>query len=267
MSEKPPSYEKLTKPPKYSIIKMHDRAESHRVSKELTWDLPMRLLIVGKSLLSGKSNAVGNLLLRPYDTTDKDGMGFYFNDFLGENIFIVCPSTNVDQKWESILEGKQIPGGNVYNTYDEMELNTLYTKLAKKWHDAEDSEPKLVHEQVLIVFDDMSFGGDLKSKINGVMAKFACNSRQYLVSVIITAQKYTDISTTMRENASGFMLFNCSYRQKEIIYNDVGEMPKKDFMKMFDQATHEKHSFMVVNYTNTPDMRFLDQHFQPLTDK
>jgi len=248
----------------YSIIKMHDNAENHRVQKQLTWDVPMRLLIIGKSLLSGKSNAVGNLLLRPYDNTDLSGEGFYYNDFQGENIYIVCPSTNVDQKWSAIIEGKQIPGGNIFNTYDEGELTNLYNKIVKQWHDAEDSEGKIKHEQVLIVFDDMSFGGDLKSKIHGVMGAFACNSRHYLVSVIITAQKYTDISTTMRENASGFMLFNCSYKQKELIYNDVGEMPKKEFMTMFNKATFEKHSFMVVNYTNPPDRRFLDQHFQPI---
>jgi hypothetical protein len=249
---------------KCTILKMHDRAESHRVNKEVTFDLPMRLLIIGKSLLSGKSNAVGNLTLRPFDNTDIEGQQFYRNDFKGENIFIVCPSTNVDQKWESIIEGKQIPGENIYNSYDEIELTNLYNKIVKQWHDAEDSEGKIKHEQVLIVFDDMSFGGDLKSKINGVMARFACNSRHYFVSIIITAQKFTDVSTTMRENASGFMLFNCSYKQKELIYNDVGEMPKKEFMTMFNKATFEKHSFMVVNYTNPPDRRFLDQHFQPI---
>lgn len=267
MSDKPPSYNKLTKridPPKYDIIKMLDRAESTRVNKVSTWDLPMRVLAIGRSQLSGKSNVVGNWFLRPFEFGDPTGQGYYFHDFIGENIYIVCPSTDVDQKWESIIEGKQIPAGNIYNTYDEMELTNLYNKLADKWMDAQNSEGKIKHEHVAVVFDDMSFGGNLKSKINGVMSRFACNSRHYLISVVVTAQKYTDVSTAMRENATGFVFFNCSYKQRELIYSDVGEMPKKVFMKMFEKTTHEKHSFMVVNYTNASNMRFLDQHFQPI---
>ena len=60
-----------------SILKMHDSAEDNRVHKEDTFDLPMRLLIIGKSQLSGKTNLVGNLVLRPYGGDDTSGKQMY----------------------------------------------------------------------------------------------------------------------------------------------------------------------------------------------
>ncbi len=242
--------------PKCVIYKMIDSSEADRVHKRSTFDLPMRLLIIGKSQLSGKTTTVGNLVLRPFGTEDVEGLQFYRNDFDGDDIYIVCPSILVDHKWRSIIYGKRIPEKNIYNSYDEMELEKLYNKLAKEHLE----KPR--HK--LVIFDDCSFGGDLKSKLNGVMSLFACNGRHHLISFIVTSQKYSDVSTTIRENATGMMLYACSQKQMDLIYNDVGECEKKEFMKMFRQATYQRNSCMIVNYSNDPSERFLNQHFQLL---
>ena len=247
------------------IYKVKDDAEEHRVHKRTTFDLPMRVLIVGKSQLSGKTSTLVNLLLRPFDESDKEGEQFYMNDFEGDNIYIVCPSTDLDSKWKKIIHCKRIPEQNIYTRYDEQELEQLYTKLELNHYERKREGKKPVHS--LVVFDDCSFSGDLKNKIHGVMSKFGCNSRHLFVSIIVTSQKYSDISTTLRENATAMMLYNCSYKQKELIYGDVGEQGKKEFIDMFNKATHEKHSFMVVNFSNDAAERFLDSNFQPLSDK
>ena len=69
-------------PKSLKMLKMKDKAEKHYTPKPMIFDIPFRLLIVGKSQLSGKTNLVGNLLLDPMDQ-------FYGRDFKGENIFIV----------------------------------------------------------------------------------------------------------------------------------------------------------------------------------
>ena len=243
------------------ILKMNDSAENYRVHKENLFDLPMRLLVIGKSQLSGKTNLVGNLLLRPYADSDTSGKEFYKDDFLGRNIYIVCPSTLVDEKWRAMSAGKDIPDGNIYTSYDEDELEALYTRLEKDYYA---NKARNKPEHVLVIFDDCSYGGDLKGKKNGIMTKFACNSRHFLISVIITSQKHSDVSTTMRENASGLILYGCSMKQTELIYQDVGECSKTEFLKMFRNATHERHTFLVVNYSNHPDARFCGSDFLPL---
>tara|TARA_S200002703_G_C3760626_1_gene234121 strand:+ start:420 stop:1190 length:771 start_codon:yes stop_codon:yes gene_type:complete len=249
--------------PKVEILKMRDTAEDHRIHKRSTFDLPMRLLIVGKSQLSGKTNTVGNLMLRPFDDTDESGSQFYKKDFDGNDIYIVCPSTLVDHKWSSIIRGKKIPPENVMMKYDEEQLTKLYEKLEEQYHEKMNEGEKPTHK--LVILDDCSFGGSLKEKMNGVIARLACNSRHILVSLIVTAQKYSDLLTTLRENATGMMLYQCSNKQMDLLHNDVGEQPKKEFMKMMNDATHRRHTFMVVNYSNDPDERFLDSNFQRLT--
>ena len=246
------------------IYAMQDKHECYRISKKDLFDLNMRLLIIGKSQLSGKSTMIGNLLLRPFNKKDKAGKQFYKKDFDGEDIFVVCPSFDLDSKWSRMITDLKIPDTNVYKEYDEEELEALYRFLEADFHEhlAEGRKPK--HK--LVILDDCSFGGDLKSKIHGVISKIACNGRHILVSMIITSQKYSDISTTVRENCTGAIIFACSDKQLDLIYSDISTMPKKAFKTMFRKATHEKHSFFVVNYTNDADDRYCGSNFKRLKD-
>lgn len=241
------------------IFSMKDNSESVHIKKGMSFDMPFRLLVVGKSQLSGKTTVIGNLVLRPTDIKDVSGRDFYFNDFDGNDIYIICPSKDYDKKWTDIIYAKRIPDQNIYNSYNEMELEELYSKLEK-----DHLSGKRDHK--LVIFDDCSFGGSLKEKINGVMAKFACNSRHILISLIITAQKYSDILTTLRENASGMIVFKSSLKQIELIYADVGQSDKKTFLKAYQKTTYEPHTFMVVNYSNPPDKVFLDSNFLPISE-
>ena len=135
--------------PKVEILKMIDSAEGNRVHKRSTFDLPMRLLIVGRSQLSGKTNTIGSILLRPYDLSDQTGEQFYKHDFEGDNIHIVCPSTLVDHKWMSIIQGKKIPPENIFQKYDEQQLTDLYGRLEQQYYDAMERGDKPKHKLVI----------------------------------------------------------------------------------------------------------------------
>ena len=60
------------------------------------FNLPMKLLIIGRSQLSGKSNFLGNLLL-------SDDPRLYGDDFEGENIYLFTPSVT-DHKLKVIIK-------------------------------------------------------------------------------------------------------------------------------------------------------------------
>jgi hypothetical protein len=246
----------------FNCLKMNDAVEDYRVSKENMFDLPMKLLIVGKSQLSGKTNLVSNLALRPWDNNDKTGRECYMNDFLPYNIYVVCPSTGLDPKWAQILKLKQIPDGNLYTSYNEEELDQLYEKLVNDYREAVDAGRKPTHK--LIIMDDCSFSGALKDKISGVLTRIFCNGRHALISVWCTAQKYSQILTTARENATGLILYECSNKQLDLIMEDHCSIPKKDFIKIFRETTKERHSYMAINYSNHVDNRFLDSTFKPI---
>lgn len=245
--------------------KMADRSESYRIKKPHMFDLPMRVMVVGKSMLSGKTNLFANLLLRPWGPDDATGQECYKNDFKGRNIYIVCPSTDLDSKWRNIIDVNMIPQGNIYKEYDEEELRGLYERIRERFEADVAAGRKPEHN--LIVMDDISYSGDLKSKQNGVVNMIAMNGRHILLSSIILAQKYTDISTGTRENMTGGMFFDCSQKQLELIYTDHGIQEKKSFIKMFREATEEPHSYLVINYSNPTRERFMTQHFEPIDYK
>ena len=246
----------------FSTLKMHDRHEGYRVKKGKFFDLPMRLLLIGKSQLAGKTNLVGNLILRPYDQTDVSGKDCYANNFPGRNIYIVCPSTDLDSKWQTIIRDKNIPFGNVYTKYDEDDMTALYDRLVADFHESVGAgrEP----EHTLLILDDCSFSGALKDKMFGILTKIACNGRHANISMIVTAQKYSAVQTTIRENATGCIFFECSNKQLDLIMEDHCNIPKKDFIRMFRDATKEKHTYMVINYSNDPDDRIMDCTFTPI---
>jgi hypothetical protein len=246
----------------FQTLKMKDPAEGYRVSKGDFPDLPMRMLIIGKSQLAGKTSLIGNFFLRPYDDTDVGAKDCYMKDFPGRNIYIVCPSTELDGKWGNIIKDKKIPDGNIFRHYDEQELTQLYGKLENDFNEAVGGGRK--PEQTVVILDDCSFSGALKDKMHGVLTRIACNGRHCLVSMVITAQKYSQVLTTLRENTTAALFFECSNKQLDLIIEDHATIAKKDFIKMFRASTYERHTYMVVNYSNPPDRRYLNSNFAPI---
>ena len=239
------------------ILKMHDSGENHYTQKELLFDIPFKLLVVGRSQLAGKTNWLGNILLRKE---------FYLDNFNGEDIFLISPSTSVDKKLSTIIDVKEIPATNVLSAYDEEMLEAVYQLMEDDYLEAVENKRRPPNK--LIIFDDLSFGGTLKSKQNGIMSRLFCNGRHINCSTIVTAQKYSDILTTCRENTSAAILFSSTDKQLDLIADDHNYLDsKKEFRQMFRTATKEKHSFLVVNYSNENADRYLDSHFQPIPIK
>jgi hypothetical protein len=237
----------------FHVDKMKDGFDKLKTHHKSLFDLPMKGLIISKSQIGmGKSNLIGNLLL-------KDDA--YKKLFEPENIYIINPSTNIDKKFAVIIEELDIPNDNVFTEFSEEVLQTIYDHLQEvgKEELAEDDKisPKLV------ILDDCSFGGGLKSKKNGSLARLFCNGRHLNISIILTSQKYSDIPTVCRENATFVIAGSCSQKQLDLISDDHNVLPKKkDFNTMFRKATEEPFSFLVVNYNNKSTERFMDKDFE-----
>jgi hypothetical protein len=248
---------------KRQIIPMADKHVSLRVDKGDLFDLPMRVLIVGKSQLSGKSTFLGNILLRPYDSTDTGGMDFYKNDFKGENMYLVSESLHLDDKLQAIIQGKSIPSMNCLSHFNEDELTAIYDSIEKKFNEDIEAKRKPVHS--LWILDDISFTGALKEKVNGILAKAFMNGRHILLSILCTSQKMTSIQTGLRENCTGCILFECSAKQSQLISEDHATSSTKEFEKMLRRETQQKHNFLVINYSNPIERRFMNSNFEPIS--
>tara|TARA_R110000796_G_scaffold7600_3_gene25906 strand:+ start:14 stop:733 length:720 start_codon:yes stop_codon:yes gene_type:complete len=234
----------------YTILKIKDKSDSYYTHLKDIFDIPMRLIIVGKSFLSGKSTIILNLLLR--DT-------FYKDHFIGENIYIVS-NNKMDLKMQILKEEKDVPADN-FMEYSESNLEMIYEKVEEAAMSAVSDGDKPVN--ALVILDDCAFGGDLKAKINGTLSRIMCNGRHCCLSVMITSQKYTQLSTTIRSNASGAILFGNSMKEVDSMEQDLNYLDnKKDFVKMFRKATEGRNKFLVVNFSN--DNIYLDSEFKPI---
>jgi hypothetical protein len=239
---------------KLQIHKVIDTNEKYYIKKDIIADLPFKIVIVGKSQLSGKTNFCLNFLLKKE---------FYLDDFDGDNIFIVSPSYDSDFKIQTLIHQKQIPQHNLYKEYDESILETIYQMIQEDFEKAIKTKIRPVHS--LIFFDDMSAGGHFKAKHYGIIAKIFSQGRHINLSCILTSQKASDVPTNAFENLTMGVFFNCSERQLDKISDDTNYIAdKKSFKKAFRKATKEPHSFFVVNFTNPIDSMYMNKDFEPI---
>jgi predicted ATPase len=239
---------------KIQILKLKDNTDSFVKRKNKTFDLPMRVLLTGKTGM-GKTNILSNFLLN-------DNKEFYRKDFDPENIFIFSNSLEGDNKLKIIIRELDIPEENLFKKYDEEVVEVIYDMLMENYNESIEEGDKPKHS--LMIFDDVSFDGSLKGKEKeSQMNRIFMNGRKFLISTLATAQKYSSFGTGLRENASGLLLGKSSNKQLDLIEQDHNYLKnKKDFRDMYLDNTKDKHDFLVINYSK-PELYF-SKEFEPI---
>lgn len=236
---------------------MKDSTDGNVTKKKDIFDLPMRLLLISKSG-DGKSSYLGNLLLR---------QEFYRNDFLPENVFIFTGSKRGDKKLQTIIEELDIEDSNVVDGYDEDYLDMIYDMLVENYNEkVEDKVKDKKQLNSLIIFDDLAFNNSFKDKgKNDMIRKLYLNGRKYNISVVIISQKYSAVSTAIRENATGLIIGKSSNKQLQLLSDDHNYIKSgnKDFIKLFRDATDTPYTKFIINFSNHPNI-YMDQNFQAL---
>ena len=239
---------------KYEMLKVKDKADKYYTKKKTIFDLPFKICLCGKSFLSGKTSVALNLIIRKT---------FFGNDFLGENIFIVS-NNPADKKIQTLIKAKDVPQSNIM-AFDEPRLMALYQYLEDLFF--EETEDGGRPSNKLVYIDDCGYSASLKGggKDDGFLSLIACNGRHINLSSIISIQKYTQLSTTYRNNLTGLILFATSQKELETVMDDHNyTSDRKKWIEEYRKATREKHSFFVINYSNDADNRFQDSNFKTI---
>ena len=240
----------MSKQTNYDFLKVKDNTDSYYTAIPTLFDIPMRVAIVGKSFLSGKTSVIMNLILR-----DK----YYKKYFNGEDIYIVSNNA-LDNKLKILMKEKDIPDTN-YMSYDEEALEVLYEFWEEQF--IEETEDGGKPKNRMLILDDVGYSGSLKDKQSGFISRMASNSRHVNVSCILTGQKYTQISTTFRNNLTGLLLFSTTDKELQLVADDHNYLQKKsDFISLYRANTKGRHSFFVVNYTEDMENRYMNDKFE-----
>lgn len=236
----------------FNIYKVKDKSDNNHEEMPL-FDLPMRLLINGKSQLSGKTTMILNLLMNPEFGYDKK--------FEGENIYIISDN-KLDNKIKILMEYKDVPPENHF-PYDEQVLEMLYENLEEEAVEQMEDDGKI--KPKLIIMDDVGYSGNLKSKNFGMITKLVANGRHLNLSQIYTSQRFSMVSTSLRSNLTGAILFNTSMKELELIAEDFNyKKTKKSFMEMFRRETEKPRSFLVINFSNKSGL-YMNSKFQTIS--
>ena len=92
-----------------------------------------------------------------------------------------------------------------------------------------------------------------------------CNGRHFLLNTLITSQVYVDLPRCVREQLTGLILFSGTDRQLDTVMEEHNYLEsKKDFKKMYREVSKDPHSFLVVNYSNPMESRYLNKEFLPI---
>lgn len=234
------------------ILRVKDKLDKFGVKKTITPNLSHRALFIAKSGV-GKSNLIVNLLLRAENE-------FYRDDFDGDNIFLISPSINSDDKLRLIVEQKDIPDCNVYDCYDTQILMTIYETIKKEYMSAVNDKQK--PPNFLIIIDDCADSLKCGGRSNP-LEKLYIAGRHYNITVWTTSQYYTSVPPVVRNNTNVLYVWNTSYKEIHKIAEEFSDVKTDEFIKQFRESTGgEKHNFMVIDTTRSNEEKYKNHNFE-----
>tara|TARA_R110002153_G_scaffold239330_1_gene393791 strand:- start:701 stop:1444 length:744 start_codon:yes stop_codon:yes gene_type:complete len=235
---------------KNKIQRLKDKSDSNVIDKGLIDNVPFRCLLCGASGL-GKTNFLANMILKNE---------WYNKEFYGDDIYIFSPLKN-DNKMHTIISQKEIPESNIFTEFDEDILKEIYDLSVREFEERTNAKKRIYNK--LIILDDLSYSGVLRAKQMGQINRVFCNGRKHNISIIITSQKYTQISPVQRSNFTSAVLYNTANSQVEAIEMDVNFLKtRKAFKKMFRDNVDEKRDFLYVNFSNEKKDIYLNKDFK-----
>jgi len=244
----------------FELHRMKDRSDSYVTKKNVLFNLPMRLVIVAKTG-GGKSSLLGNLLLK------EDG---YRDNFLPENIFIFSGSLAGDVKMRTITRELDIDPENQFSDYNEEALEGIYDYLVSRFNDLVEQGVKDKQElNSLIILDDLAYSNAFKNNSkDSQLRRIFFNGRKFCISIIIISQKYTSVSTPLRENLSALIIGASSNKQVELVSSDHNYLKSgyNSFRRMFLDATKEPYHNLIINMDNDKEHMYYNNRFEPIKD-
>ena len=235
---------------KNKIQRLKDKSDSNVIDKGLIDNVPFRCLLCGASGL-GKTNFLANMILKNE---------WYNKEFYGDDIYIFSPLKN-DNKMHTIISQKEIPESNIFTEFDEDILKEIYDLSVREFEERSNAKKRIYNK--LIILDDLSYSGVLRAKQMGQINRVFCNGRKHNISIIITSQKYTQISPVQRSNFTSAVLYNTANSQVEAIEMDVNFLKtRKAFKALFRNEVDEKRDFLYVCFSNEKKNIYLNKDFK-----
>ena len=134
-------------------------------------------------------------------------------------------------------------------------------------------EIKDTGEKVLFIFDDViaDIRGAGKANIENLLQKIFFNRRHLAgaggsVSIMATSQTYNKIDPKLRKTASHLVQYKPQKKEIENIFDDMINLPKREFMDVLRYIYKRKHDFMYLDLQDQ-DTKQIHKNFTQLIIK
>jgi hypothetical protein len=184
----------------------------------------------------GKTNLIINLLDRPRFYKGKfDKVVLFSNTYYTDNIWRSC---------------KTINEADVHLNYNDSEL--------QKYVDEQDELKQRGEPQnMLIIFDDII---QQINKDTSLVNSLIMRSRHYYITIWITTQKFSRVSTTIRNNCSYYIIFRITNKKEHKFIVDEIAGDEIEFERMWNYAIGDKnYNFLVVSVKDKPSRMYRRQ--------
>ena len=125
-------------------------------------------------------------------------------------------------------------------------------------------------EKVLLILDDViaDIRGIGRGEIENKLQKIFFNRRHLCgaggsCSIIATSQTYNKIDPKLRKTASHLIQYKPQKKEVENIYDDMIQIPKKEFYDVLKYIYDKKHNFMFID-TELPEDKTIHKNFNQL---
>lgn len=204
---------------------------------------PPFLIVLQGPCASGKSVTLVNML---YNDN-------YYRD-LFDHVVIISPTIENDLTWKIALEDESV----TIITGDDLEdvdsvVDAIFQVQLKKVQLAESTHTQIPH--LLMIIDDCL--GMLGKKF----ARLCTKHRHPRISILVTTQDFRSIPLQCRSNASHYMIYRTHNKRElgKMIEEFGGQYGTDNFMKLYNQATDERYSFLVLHNRTVKAYKRFDQ--------
>ena len=194
---------------------------------DINFSVPFTALFIGKSG-SGKTSLINAF----YDKI-KDNF---------EATYLFSPTADADDEY-SWVEPE--------NRFEELNCGFIQNLI-----EYQKKTPKEERAEILLILDDLL--GEVTGKMsnNKVLDSLSAKARHFNISLIISSQLATKVSTVIREN-SGFIFICYKQRMDALFENTESWKTKRDFVDYCEKHLKDYHSLLLCNAPKTPERAIL----------
>jgi len=224
----------------------------------------LRSLCVAKSG-SGKTVLLQQLILNVF--RDPNGKSIF------ERVYVFSPTVNDDSVWEPVMDfcRKELKHpedeiGPFFSTWDTDALEKIVSEQKSLISFEKRHKYKQLH-QILIIVDDFASDESVMRGAKGQILKEGfLRYRHYAINLIVSVQKWKLASTVMRTQATSVFYFKAaSYEDlDDFLTSYSGLVPggKKELFKIYEAATREPYSFLVVDLLQQDPSKIFMKRFE-----